>query len=140
MVGLRGGHGGLAFWPPFQPTDAPGGDALRVLDGQVFLTGDPEGANDLLALAIDRLEERQRKKAEKEVKRKAGYAALDVMERHLKRREFFVAERYSIADIALYAYTHKADEGGQNLADFPAINAWFERVRTQPGHAPIEDA
>jgi glutathione S-transferase len=72
-----------------------------------------------------------------ETKRKLGYAALGVMEGHLADHDFFVAERYSIADIALYAYTHVADEGGFDLAGFPAVRAWFERVRSQPGHIPI---
>ena len=72
-----------------------------------------------------------------EPKRKLGYAALGVMEGHLKDREFFVGDRYSIADIALYAYTHVADEGGFDLGSFPSINAWLERVAAQPGHVPI---
>jgi glutathione S-transferase len=59
------------------------------------------------------------------------------MERHLKDREFFVGDRYSIADIALYAYTHVADEGGFDLGSFPSINAWLERVTAQPQHVPI---
>jgi glutathione S-transferase len=72
-----------------------------------------------------------------EPKRKLGYAALGVMEGHLKDREFFVGDRYSIADIALYAYTHVADEGGFDLGNFPSINTWLERVAAQPGHVPI---
>ena len=70
-------------------------------------------------------------------KQKLGYDALAVMERHLAGRRFFVAERYSIADIALYAYTHVADEGGFDLARFPAVRAWLDRVRAQPDHVPI---
>ena|SRR5690242_2225255 len=72
-----------------------------------------------------------------EGKRKAGYAALAVMEQHLAVRDFFVLGRYTIADIALYAYTHVADEGGFELAGFPAIGRWLERVRAEPGHIPI---
>jgi len=70
-------------------------------------------------------------------KRTLGYAALDVMEKHLSDRTFFVGERYSIADIALYAYTHVAHEGGFDLSGYPNIRAWLERVRTQPKHIPI---
>jgi glutathione S-transferase len=70
-------------------------------------------------------------------KRRLGYAALDVMEGHLKSKEFFVAGRYSIADIALYAYTHVADEGGFDLSPYGSIHKWLERVRSQPGHIPI---
>jgi glutathione S-transferase len=72
-----------------------------------------------------------------EGKRKLGYDALGVMERHLEEHDFFVADRYSIADIALYAYTHVADEGGIELDRFSAVRAWLERVRDQPGYIPI---
>jgi glutathione S-transferase len=69
--------------------------------------------------------------------RPRGYDALGVMEGHLKSREWFVGERYSIADIALYAYTHVADEGGFDLSSYPSIRAWLERVKSQAGHIPI---
>ena len=72
-----------------------------------------------------------------EQKRTLGYAALGVMEQHLATRSFFVGERYSIADIALYAYTHVADEGGFDLAPYRAVAAWLERVRMQPKHVAI---
>jgi glutathione S-transferase len=67
-----------------------------------------------------------------------GYAALGVMERHLAAQPFFVGLRYSIADIALYAYTHVADEGGFDLSRFPAVQAWLVRVAAEPRHVPIE--
>jgi len=70
-------------------------------------------------------------------KRKLGYAALDVMEQHLRGRTFFVGARYSIADIALYAYTHVAPEGGFDLSGFPTVRSWLNRVRAQPRHIPI---
>ncbi|MGR8920753.1 MAG: glutathione S-transferase family protein [Gammaproteobacteria bacterium] len=66
-----------------------------------------------------------------------GYAALDVMERHLGANDFFAAGRYTIADISLYAYTHVADEGGFSLDDYPAVRAWLGRVAGQPGHVPM---
>ena len=69
---------------------------------------------------------------------KSGYAALDAMERHLTGREFLVGERYSIADISLFAYTHVAHEGDFDLEPYPAIRAWLERVAAQPGHVPID--
>ena len=69
--------------------------------------------------------------------RPRGYDALGVMEGHLKSREWFAGERYSVADIALFAYTHVADEGGFDLTRYPAIRAWLERVRSQPRHIPI---
>jgi len=68
---------------------------------------------------------------------RAGHAALKAMEEHLADRAFLVAERYTVADIALYAYTHVAHEGGFDLAGYPAIGAWLERVASQPGHVPI---
>ena len=72
-----------------------------------------------------------------EPKRRLGYAALGVMEGHLKERVFFVGNRYSVADIALYAYTHVAPEGGFELEGFPAVRSWLERVAAQPGHTSI---
>ncbi len=66
-----------------------------------------------------------------------GYAALGVMEQHLARHRFFVDERFGLADIALYAYTHVAGEGGFNLDNFPHVNAWLARVANQPGHVTI---
>jgi glutathione S-transferase len=70
-------------------------------------------------------------------KRTLGYAALDVMEKHLADRSFFVGNRYTVADIALYAYTHVAHEGGFELSNYPHICAWLERVRMQPQHISI---
>jgi glutathione S-transferase len=66
-----------------------------------------------------------------------GRAALAVMEQHLASRQFFVAEHYSIADIALYAYTHVAHEAHLDLAPYPAVRAWVARVAGQPRHIPI---
>jgi glutathione S-transferase len=79
----------------------------------------------------------EERRAALEPKRKLGYAALGVMEGHLEDHDYFVAGRYSIADIALYAYTHVAGEGGFDLGRFPAIRAWIERVKAQPAHIPI---
>lgn len=67
-------------------------------------------------------------------KRPRGYAALDVMEQHLAQHPFFVGDNYSIADIGLYAYTHVADEGGFDLSKYAAIQAWFDRVKSQPNY------
>jgi glutathione S-transferase len=72
-----------------------------------------------------------------EAKQRLGYDALAVMEKHLKSNDYFVDGRYSIADIALYAYTHVADEGGFDLDGYPAILAWLERVSSQPGYIPV---
>jgi glutathione S-transferase len=65
-------------------------------------------------------------------RREGGWSALRVMEDHLTRNGYFVGD-YSIADIALFAYTHVSDEGGFPLDDFPRIRSWMQRVSTQPG-------
>jgi glutathione S-transferase len=68
-----------------------------------------------------------------------GYHALGVMEAGLKDRGWFAGSDYSIADIALYAYTHVAHEGGFDLARYPAVRGWLKRVEIQPGHIRITD-
>jgi glutathione S-transferase len=82
--------------------------------------------------------EPRRDPAQLEEKRRGGEAALAALEAHLARRSFLVDERYSIADIALYAYTHVADEGGFELDRYPAVQSWLARVAGQPGHVPID--
>ncbi len=76
----------------------------------------------------DRLEERTA----------AGHRALAAMESHLAGREYLVGTAPTLADIALYAYTHVAHEGGFDLAAYPAIRAWLGRVAALPGHVPID--
>ena len=66
-----------------------------------------------------------------------GYQALAVMEQHLARARYFVGDAYSVADIALYAYTHAAGEGGLNLQRFPGVCAWIARVQSQPQFVPM---
>jgi glutathione S-transferase len=95
--------------------------ALAVVRFWVAYSGRPEAF-------ADRLEERMA----------AGYRALDAMERHLDGRQFFVGDRLSLADIALYAYTHVAPEGGFELDSYPAIGAWLDRVAAKPRHVPID--
>ena len=68
----------------------------------------------------------------------AGYRALAAMERHLTGREWLVGDGMTLADIALYGYTHVADEGGFDLEPYPAVRAWLDRVAAEPGHVPIE--
>ena len=70
---------------------------------------------------------------------KKGYAALGVMERRLAGHDWLVGNRETIADLALYAYTHMADEAGLDLAGYPGIRRWLARVAGQPGHAPITE-
>jgi glutathione S-transferase len=76
------------------------------------------------------------RRAELEQLLEQGYRALGVMERHLGSREFFVRERPTIADVALYAYPRLCPEGGYDLEGFPAVRAWLERMATLPGHVP----
>jgi glutathione S-transferase len=70
-------------------------------------------------------------------RRTGAHAALDAMEGHLAERLFLVGERYSVADIALFANTHVAGEGGLELSGYPHVRAWIERVAEHPGHVPI---
>ncbi|CAG8488099.1 12420_t:CDS:2 [Funneliformis caledonium] len=78
---------------------------------------------------LDQIVERQKK----------GYEALNIMEQHLSNEDWFVANKYTIADIALYAYTHCAEEAGYSIDSFPKIKAWLRRIENMPGHVPIDD-
>ena len=89
---------------------------------------------------ITELKQADKYREQIEQKRQLGYKALEVMEQHLKKHDFFVADRYSIADIGLYAYTHVAEEGEFDLSKFLSINSWFKRVQSQPGHILITDS
>ena len=75
--------------------------------------------------------------ARKDELTKRGYRALDAMEGHLAEREWLAGEGMTLADIALFAYTHVADEGGYSLDGYPAVRAWLERVGSDPGHVPM---
>jgi len=66
-----------------------------------------------------------------------GHQGLAVMEQHLAKEPFFAARRYTIADIALYAYTHCANDGGFDLSRYPAIRDWLTRVKEQPAHVAM---
>jgi glutathione S-transferase len=95
--------------------------AIAVVRFWLMSSGRPEAF-------ADRLEERTA----------AGYRALDAMERHLAGREWLVGSAYSLADIALYAYTHVAHEGGFSLEPYAAVREWLARVSAVPGHVPID--
>ncbi len=124
----------LAEDTPFLPDDRL--ERVRVLQWMFFEQYSHEPYIAVLRFwhHAGQLEEKRDQIAEK---RARGEQALDVMERHLAEHDFFVADRYTIADIALYAYTHVADEGGFDLGPYAALCAWLERVRAQPGHVPI---
>jgi glutathione S-transferase len=86
----------------------------------------------------ERLNDLQR--SQLEPKRLAGEAALKLMDEHLANRSFFLGERMSLADIALYAYTHVAEDAGFRLSDYPAVTAWIERVAAEPGYVGLDAA
>ena len=67
-----------------------------------------------------------------------GHRALGVMERHLSLHDYFAADRYTIADVALYAYTHVAHQCDFDMSAFPAVRAWLARVAAQPGHVAMD--
>jgi glutathione S-transferase len=89
----------------------------------------------LAFLGEDRLSELQRSLLPG--KRESGEAALRLMDEHLAGRGVFVGESLTLADIALYAYTHVAEEGGFDLAAYPAVTAWLARVGEAPGYVPM---
>lgn len=82
-------------------------------------------------VAIEKSAEANRARIEERMPR--GYAALGVMETQLAKTPYLTGTNYTIADIALYAYTHVADEGGFDLADYPAVRAWLARIAMTPG-------
>ncbi len=77
------------------------------------------------------------RQADLEQKKTGGYAALGVMEKQLEVSPFLCGDALTIADIALYAYTHVAGEGGFSLEDFPAVRGWIDRIRSRPNHVPM---
>jgi glutathione S-transferase len=127
----------LAEGTPFLPDDRLG--KTRALQWMFFeqYSHEPNIAVARAWLHVFDIEMTEKRRAALEVKQKVGYDALGVMEKHLESSDFFVGDRYSVADIALYAYTHVADEGGFDLAGFPAILAWLERVSSQPKYISL---
>jgi len=83
------------------------------------------------------LPENSERRAEIPMLHEKGKAALQIMEDRLKDHDFLVDEAYSIADIALFAYTHKAQMGGFDLNVFPAIKDWIRRIENTPGFIPM---
>jgi glutathione S-transferase len=72
-------------------------------------------------------------------KREGGLAALDLMDKHLSERKWFVADQLTIADLCLFAYTHVADEADFDLELYPNLIAWMERIMTHPKHVSLDD-
>ena len=78
-------------------------------------------------------------KAQIPAKRAAGEAALKLMDDHLARQDWFVGSGATLADIALFAYTHVCEQGSFALDDYPAVRAWLRRMRALPGFVAMED-
>ncbi len=127
----------LAEGTPFLPEERL--ERARVLQWMFFeqYSHEPNIAVARAWVHVFDVEMTEKRRAALEQKWRLGYGALGVMERHLENEEFFAGGSYSIADITLYAYTHVAGEGGFDLAGYPAVRAWIERVGSQPGHVPI---
>ena len=89
---------------------------------------------------IQHVEMTEAQRAQLPAKQEGGNAALAVMERHLGEADWFGGEAMTVADIALYAYTHVAEEGGFDLGLYPAVGAWLGRVARQPAHVPMNPA
>ena len=77
------------------------------------------------------------RRAEYESRQAGGHKALAVMDQHLAKQDWLVGDGCSIADIALYAYTHVAHEGGFELAGYPSVRAWLDRIAALPGYVPM---
>ncbi len=127
----------LAEGTPFLPDGRL--DRAKVLQWMFFeqYSHEPNIAVARAWLHVFGLEMTEERRLALETRQKLGYEALGVMEDHLSRNDYFVARRYTVADIALYAYTHVAGEGGFDLAGYPSVRAWLGRVAAQPGHIPI---
>ncbi len=121
----------LAEGTPYLPTDRF--ERAQVLQWMFFEQYSHEPNIAVARHWLRHLEMTPERRAALAQKQKQGHAALAVMERHLTGRTFFVADRYTIADIALYAYTHVADQGGFDLTPYPEIRTWLDRIATQPG-------
>lgn len=77
------------------------------------------------------------RQADLEQKKAGGYKALGILDKQLQKHDFVCGKRYNIADIALFAYTHVAGEGGFDLDDYPAVLAWIERIKSRPNFVPM---
>ena len=125
----------LAEGTPFLPADRIG--RAQVLQWMFFEQYSHEPYVATPRYIVRHLPADSPRRAELPDRMKRGLEAIGVMEKHLQSRTFFVAERYSIADIALFAYTHVAPQAGFDLAGYPNVLAWLGRVAAQPRHIPI---
>ncbi len=125
----------LAEGTPLLPADRLG--RARVLQWMFFEQYSHEPYIAVCRFWLKHLEMTEDRRALLAEKQERGRGALAVMERHLRDSDFFVARSMTIADIALYAYTHVAEEGGFDLTGFPNVGAWLERISNRPGYVPI---
>jgi glutathione S-transferase len=125
----------LAEGTPFVPADRLG--RAQVLQWMFFEQYSHEPYVATPRYIVKHLAPDHARRAELPDRLAKGRAALAVMDQHLESRSFFVAERYSIADIALYAYTHVAHEGGHDLVPYANVRSWLVRVAAQPGNVSI---
>ena len=128
----------LAEGSPFLPADRLG--RALALQWMFFEQYSHEPCIAVARHWIQHMEMTEAQRAQLPEKQEGGRAALAVMERNLGESDWFGGDAMSIADFALYAYTHVADEGGFDLGDYPAVGAWLARVAEQPAHVPMNPA
>lgn len=121
---------------PYVPDDPL--ERARVLQWMFFEQYEVEPTVAVARFWITLLDERATYAEELESKWRAGNRALAALEDHLDGRNWLVGDRFTIADISLYAYTHLAEEGGFDLGQYPALQRWIERVTAVPGYVPLE--
>jgi glutathione S-transferase len=125
---------GTGFWPEKRL------DRARCLQWMFFEQYSHEPAIAVARFILHFMPEDSPRRGELPALERRGYAALDVMEQHLREQDWLIGNRCTVADIALYGYTHCADEGGFDLGRYPGIRAWLERVAAEPGHVGMDDA
>ena len=137
------GESGAILWyfadgTQYVPSDPY--DRAKVLQWMFFEQYSHEPAIAVVRFLVAYSGEAERYASVIERKTADGYRALDALEAHLGHEDgsYVVGMHMSLADIALYAYTHVAGEGGFDLAGYPAIRAWLDRVAAEPGHVPID--
>lgn len=128
----------LSEGTPLQPSDAWGrAQALQWMFFEQY-SHEPYVAVARFIRVYATPEAFEKRKGEFPLLMERGNAALGVMENHLAKHDWFAGGHYSIADIALYGYTHTADEGGFDLSQYPAIGRWVTRIREQPGYIALK--
>jgi len=122
---------GTPYWPETRL------DRARVLQWMFFEQYTHEPAVAVARFIVHFLPDDHPRHADLPALREKGHAALQIMENHLAGRDWMAAERPAIADIALYAYTHVAHEGGISLENYTAINGWMARLEALPGYVAM---